>query len=437
MFYTFKLLVWSLLLASSIAIGMYLGINGLNNYKEIWLYVFALFIDMGIVAWFVLYWRYISMPYALNLYGKFIHNTFLGLRDKRTVFLDFFVGKQRYSPGSILLSVFYKSIGFRRFDLYYFNPIAITKEPYEKNAEQIIHFLGLHGYSISIKPKLRKIVKLSFYKLPESYYYFDILGFLKRGDSVFLGIGKDGFAWRKLESLDHHLVVGESGAGKSNFMHVLLLSLLHSNNMDKINNIYLVDLKGGIELKHYENIDKMYFVYDIKKLDEFLDFILFEMNKILKELRDKNIRKAKKYTFIFFDEIGAISSYPDKKLRESIFRKLALIAMQGRAAGILLFAFAQKIDTTILPSIIVNNLQTRVLFKTSSDHNINLVDLKENLRKMFTMEVQDFPKGRCIYKDGVTSDKILLQVSYVSDAVLLSLVKYYEKIYPKSARESA
>ena len=107
---------------------VYLIVNGIEGYKDEWIYIVTSFVDTFIIIWFVRYWKFISMPYALNLFGKFIHNTFLGLRDKRTVFLDFFVSKKGLTVNLALLKVFYKIIGFHRFKLYYFNPIAISKE---------------------------------------------------------------------------------------------------------------------------------------------------------------------------------------------------------------------------------------------------------------------------------------------------------------------
>ena len=88
--------------------------------------------------------------------------------------------------------------------------------------------------------------------------------------------------------------------------------------------------------------------------------------------------------------------------------------------------FGQKVDTTTLPSNIVNNLQSRVLLKTSNDNNINIIDLKENIReRITTTEVQDFAKGRAIYKDGLTSEKSLLQAPFISDNFITTAIQYY------------
>ena len=185
----------------------------------------------------------------------------------------------------------------------------------------------------------------------------------------------------------------------------------------------MIDLKGGVELKRYEHIEKVEFVSEIYNLDKFLDAVLLDLKESQKLMLETNTRKINEYTLIIFDEIGAISVHPDKKLRDSIFDKLALIAMQGRSSGILLFLFAQKIDNTILPVSVVNNLQSRVLLKTSSDYNINIIDLKENIRERITAtEIQDFNKGRAIYKDGLTSEKHLIQFPYLSDKFLNAML---------------
>ena len=100
--------------------------------------------------------------------------------------------------------------------------------------------------------------------------------------------------------------------------------------------------------------------------------------------------------------------------------------MQGRSSKHLLFMFGQKIDTTTLPSNIVNNLQSRVLLKTSNDNNINTIDLKDNIREKITqVEIQDFPIGRAIYKNGQTSEKYLTQFPFIPDSMLNSFISTY------------
>ncbi|WP_457747494.1 FtsK/SpoIIIE domain-containing protein [Sulfurimonas sp.] len=334
--------------------------------------------------------------------------------------MDYFFNLYKVESKSILEGI-YINKKLDKFALEFNNFTSIDIDNYRNNKERILHYLGLieKGYEVSIYPKRKKSVQLVFYRLPE-YYEYDLLATIKR-DKIFLGIFENGLLYRNFSTLDHHLIVGESGSGKSNFMQLLNINFLL--NKDKIHKIYMVDLKGGVELKRYEHIPFVQFVSNIMDLDRFLESVLEDLKATQEYMLQHNIRKLDRYIMLVFDEIGAISVYPDKKLRESIFNKLALIAMQGRSSGILLFLFGQKIDNTILPANIVNNLQSRVLLKTSNDNNINIIDLKDNIRERITQtEVQDFMKGRAIYKNGLTSDKYLVQFPFVTDKLINSLI---------------
>jgi S-DNA-T family DNA segregation ATPase FtsK/SpoIIIE len=376
---------------------------------------------VGTSFFYALYWKYILMPYSLNFHSIFSHNTLIEVRNKRTLFLDFFIRKYNIKSKSVIEKIYTKEL--KRFILEYQNLVSIDIDTYRKNKEKILHYLGLinKGYELSIYPLKSKMVQLSFYKLPK-HYEVD-MSILKK-NKIFLGIFENGFYYRDIDTLDHHLVVGESGSGKSNFMQLLNINFIYNSNRFK--QIYMIDLKGGVELKEYEKLNNIEFVSDIKRLDSLLDTILEDLKATQDLMLQNNIRKYDSYTLIIFDEIGAVSVYPDKKIRESIFNKLALIAMQGRSSGHLLFLFGQKIDNTILPSNIVNNLQSRVLLKTSNDNNINIIDLKDNIReRITTAEIQDFNKGRAIYKEGLTSEKVLMQFPYISDSFISTFIKFY------------
>jgi len=386
------------------------------------LYFILSTVAIMITLYYIRFWKYIIMPYSLNFHGIFSHNTFIETRNKRTLFLDYFFDKKAIKSKSVIESIFTQDL--KCFALVFNNFTAIDIDNYRQNKEKILHYLGLieENYEVSVHPTKRRSVKLVFYKLP-NYYEFDLGAMIKR-EKIFLGIYEEGFLYRSFDTLDHHLIVGESGSGKSNFMQLLNLNFLL--NKHRINKLYMVDLKGGVELKRYETIPFVQFISDIEELDKFLDLIIKDLKETQEYMLLHNIRQLDKYTMLIFDEIGAVSVYPNKKLRESIFNKLALIAMQGRASGILLFLFGQKIDNTILPTNIVNNLQSRVLLKTSNDNNINLIDLKDNIRERVTaMEIQDFPKGRAIYKNGLTSDKYLIQLPFVTDILINALITHY------------
>lgn len=386
--------------------------TSIDDYKAIFAVLFSIiFIERAV--YYATWWKFIILPYSLNLHGSFKDDA-----SKNALYVDKFVKFKRLKPKSVVEEVM--SVGLKSFSLEYRNFVSINVEDYRENAERILHFLGLidKRYEMSVYHRKNKNVMLVFYSLP---YEYDVDFSYFKPNKLFLGIYEKGLYYRKLDTLDHLLCVGESGSGKSNFMHLLNVNFLF--NQHKIKKMYMIDLKGGVELKRYEKLDNVEFVSSIERLNHLLDDVLVDLQASQSELLLSNKRKSDDLTLIVFDEVGAVSTFPDKKIRESIFDKLALISMQGRASGILLFLFAQKIDNTILPSSIVNNLQTRILLKTSNDNNINIVDLKDNIREKITwVEVQDFNKGRAIYKDGLTSEKSLVQFPIINDTLLNHII---------------
>ena len=407
-----SLIIWGLISTTVYTLLIYIqDISFMNNIHILMFLYTVVFIER--LYFYIRYWKYIILPYSLNL-----HNNFKDDRAQRDLFLDRFVSIRKIRSKKVLERILCKDLD--RFELEYKNFVAIDIDNYKQHTEQILHFLGLieKRYEVKVYHKKDKNIVLSFYKLPK-LYKVDRSPF--KPNKLFLGMNEKGLFYRNLETIDHHLVVGSSGSGKSNFMQMLNINFLF--NLCSIKKMYMVDLKGGVELKRFEKIEKVQFVSDIYKLNSFLDTVIEDLKTTQEEMLRINTRKIKELTLLIFDEIGAISVYPDKKLREEIFNKLALIAMQGRSSSIFLFLFAQKMDASVLPSSIINNINSRVLLSTSSDYNINLIDLKDKIRENITwVEVQDFNKGRAIYKNGITSEKTLVQFPFISDEFLNSII---------------
>ncbi len=407
-----SLIIWGLVSTSIYTLLIYIQNISFMNNLHILMFLYTIVL-IERLYFYIKYWKYIILPYSLNL-----HNNFKDDRAQRDLFLDRFVAIRKIRSKKVLERILCKDLD--RFELEYKNFVAIDIDNYKQNTEQILHFLGLidKRYEVNIYHKKDKNIVLSFYKLPK-LYEVDRSPF--KPNQLFLGMNEKGLLYRDLNSLDHHIIVGSSGSGKSNFMQMLNINFLF--NLCSIKKMYMVDLKGGVELKRFEKLDKVQFVSDIYKLNSFLDTVIEDLKTTQEDMLRTNTRKTKELTLLIFDEIGAISVYPDKNLREEIFNKLALIAMQGRSSSIFLFLFAQKMDASVLPSSVINNINSRVLLSTSSDYNINLIDLKDNIRENITwVEVQDFSKGRAIYKDGITSEKSLVQFPFISDSFLDSVI---------------
>lgn len=290
--------------------------------------------------------------------------------------------------------------------IYYKNPIAIDIEKYENSKDSIIQYLKLpDNYEIDIKRYKNKAIQIKFFILP-TFLKFDDIDY-KKG-YINIGYSSQGIYYIKLVDITHLLVCGESGSGKSNLMHHLLKSIFL--NIDFIESIEMIDLKGT-ELYRYVNHQKVNFIDTVEELRDRLIIIKQEMNNRFKEMKKNNDQLFKgKYIFIVFDEIGSVGTHPDKKLRDEIFSLLIEIFQKGRASKIIGQLYAQKITADSIASGISTNCQSKILMKTDSDFNINnCIGTKESIEKITRIDPDSFPKGRLIYKDGISSEKILIQ----------------------------
>jgi S-DNA-T family DNA segregation ATPase FtsK/SpoIIIE len=133
-----------------------------------------------------------------------------------------------------------------------------------------------------------------------------------------------------------------------------------------------------------------------------------------------------KRIFIVIDEVGTIGTYHDKKLRDSIFNDMIELFQKGRACKIIFLIFAQKCDSTNIPSNVLTNVQSRILMKTDSEFNTNsMIGTKEQIQTITHIDVANFNKGRAIIKDGISSETSLIQVPYVSEEQHRQTVQHF------------
>ncbi|RXI42639.1 hypothetical protein CRU99_08950 [Malaciobacter mytili] len=204
---------------------------------------------------------------------------------------------------------------------------------------------------------------------------------------------------------------------------MLILSLLH--NSSYIEHLDFIDLKG-VEISRYK-LNNTSFTDNLEGVNDLLQELKNEMNSRFKQMKEKGdlIYKGK-YRICLIDEIGTISTHHDKKLKEQIFNNLIELGQKGRASRVLIMVFSQKIDSTNINTNLLTNLQSSCLYRTSSQFNINnAIGLQEEIEEITRTRVQDFPKGRMIFKHGLTSEKILLQTPYLSQELQYDMIKYF------------
>lgn len=385
---------------------IFIAENGaaLSDLQQKYQYLFLLcglvvFIDR--VIYYIRYYRLHILPYSLKLYNRVNDE-----KKESKIYLDRF---KRYD---------------KKTNTYYFkNRLAIDKEAYIKAKQQIIHLLGFEDkkeIEIEIMAHNKKEIAIRVYKLPKK---FDWHIHLLRDKHIYLGHSKDGAMFLPLEDLTSSITCGESGAGKSNFLNMIILSLLH--NSSYIEHLDFIDLKG-VELSRYK-LNNTSFTDSLEGVNDLLQELKNEMNSRFKEMKEKgDLIYDGKYRICLIDEIGTISTHHDKKLKEQIFNNLIELGQKGRASRVLIMVFSQKIDSTNINTNLLTNLQSSYLYRTSSQYNIqNSIGLQEEIEEITRTRVQDFPQGRMIFKHGLTSEKILLQTPYLSQELQYDMIKYF------------
>lgn len=363
-------------------------------------------ITFVIIYYYIKNWKYITMPYSLKLITQPKDEN-----KETAVFVD-------------------KFIFFNRFTniLYFRNKNAIDLKLYQDKKNEIMHFLGLHNKSIEmdIKPLFRKWVKIELYELPNSFN-FEIRK-LKKG-YLYYGVSSKGDYYISLENQTSMITVAESGSGKSNLLNLLLYSIffnygIGTNEDSNISSTVLIDLKGNeLSLYKYKGTQFIDNIEEVATTFTELKEVMYNRYKEMQINGDK-LYKGKRI-FVVIDEVGTIGTYHDKKLRDSIFNDMIELFQKGRACKIIFLIFAQKCDSTNIPSNVLTNIQSRILMKTDSEFNTNsMIGTKEQIQTITHIDVANFNKGRAIIKDGITSEISLIQVPYVSENEHRDIVRY-------------
>lgn len=172
------------------------------------------------------------------------------------------------------------------------------------------------------------------------------------------------------ERLQHMLVAGVSGSGKSIFMHQLLAQIVNSPQVEKM---YLVDLKGGVEFNRYSGA-KTRVIWRYADVVAVVDELVALMDARQDEMRERGLQNwPGRRTFLVIDEYAEIqsdldaASTPDeKRVAKRLAGNLVRIARRARALGIVLVCALQKPTTDAMDSALRNNLGCRICLRVAT-----------------------------------------------------------------------
>jgi len=151
-------------------------------------------------------------------------------------------------------------------------------------------------------------------------------------------------------SASHTLTAGASGAGKNSVLWCPLVAIAPAIR-DGLVRVSGIDPKG-MELAYGRRIFHRYAVTGTEALtvlDELIEEMQARKTEFAGRMRSVPVSPEHPLELLEFDEIGALTRYTDRKTREAITERVALVTTQGRALGFTLRGYVQEPTKDTVP----------------------------------------------------------------------------------------
>lgn len=290
---------------------------------------------------------------------------------------------------------------------------------------------------IRISPKSRKLVEIALAEkeLPTLVSYKDCASRLTEPHSFLIGESLGGVIAQPIRSLPHLLIAGTSGNGKSVFFNQTLISLMKTSPHIQL---YLLDLKLGVEVKAYSELPNVRIAKDADEAVNLLQAVVTEMTKRFKYLEKSGrklidpVRDKRDLIVVGVDEASVLykKKSGDRGAKEAtnFARELTdEITKLGRAAGIHLIAATQKVTTKTIETDVQENIGGRLCFRVGTLQGSNTV-----LGNKMAYELPAV-KGRAIWNSG--NDFIEVQTPYLSEAMIEKEISTFKEEFSSGTRK--
>jgi S-DNA-T family DNA segregation ATPase FtsK/SpoIIIE len=170
----------------------------------------------------------------------------------------------------------------------------------------------------------------------------------------------------------HTLIAGASGAGKNSVMWCPLVSIAPAIR-DGLVRVSGIDPKG-MELAYGRRIFHRYAVTGtdaLTVLDELVEEMQARKAAFAGRVRTVPITHEHPLELLEFDEIGALTKYTDRKTRDSITEKVALLTTQGRALGFTVRGYVQEPTKDTVP--VRELFPRRICLRVSAKSHVSMV----------------------------------------------------------------
>jgi S-DNA-T family DNA segregation ATPase FtsK/SpoIIIE len=189
---------------------------------------------------------------------------------------------------------------------------------------------------------------------------------------VFSGHTEYGQDWYVPLAGGHTLVAGSTGAGKNSAMWCPLVSIAPAIR-DGLVRVSGIDPKG-MELAYGRRIFHRYAVTGtdaLTVLDDLVAAMHARKTEFAGQVRSVPISSHHPLELLEFDEIGALTKYIDRKTREAITERVALLTTQGRALGFTVRGYVQEPTKDTVP--VRELFPRRICLRVSAKSHVGMV----------------------------------------------------------------
>ncbi|MGB6164579.1 MAG: FtsK/SpoIIIE domain-containing protein, partial [Pseudonocardiaceae bacterium] len=173
-------------------------------------------------------------------------------------------------------------------------------------------------------------------------------------------------------SASHTLTAGATGAGKNSVMWCPLVSIAPAIR-DGLVRVSGIDPKG-MELAYGRGIFHRYAVTGgeaLTVLDELLNEMQARKAEFAGRVRTVPISRKHPLELLEFDEIGALTKYTDRKTRDAITERVALLTTQGRALGFTVRGYVQEPTKDTVP--VRDLFPRRICLRVTAKSHVGMV----------------------------------------------------------------
>jgi S-DNA-T family DNA segregation ATPase FtsK/SpoIIIE len=189
---------------------------------------------------------------------------------------------------------------------------------------------------------------------------------------VWAGRTEYGQDWHIPLAGGHTLTAGATGAGKNSVMWCPLVAIAPAIR-DGLVRISGIDPKG-MELAYGRGIFTRYAVTGtdaLSVLDELIATMTARKTAFAGRLRTVPISREHPLELLEFDEIGALTKYTDRKTREAITERVAVLTTQGRALGVTVRGYVQEPTKDTIP--VRELFPRRICLRVTAKSHVSMV----------------------------------------------------------------